>query len=168
MVLSTSLLILHHINEYDSDVTAVYFKKKYRALLCIYLYDAHCKTQYRKFETSIPRKGNARPHSQFPHSCVCEGFIYMYTHDRSAYSAAGKHVGQYWEYINRSPAHKCGNWDWGLAIPFLRIHKWDLCCSVGVTFVTSTVPNCPQPSLKTTHRMIDGWLNSWFIHNLYS
>ncbi len=41
------------------------------------------KTQNRKFETNIPRKGIARPQSQFPHSCVCERFIY------SANSAAG-------------------------------------------------------------------------------
>ncbi len=35
------------------------------------------KTQYRKFETNIPRKGTARPQSQFPHSCVCERFIFF-------------------------------------------------------------------------------------------
>jgi hypothetical protein len=33
------------------------------------------------FETSIPRKGIARLQSQFPHSFVCERFIY--SHDRS-------------------------------------------------------------------------------------
>ncbi len=33
------------------------------------------------------RKGIARLHFQFPHSCVCERYIYSY--DRSAYSAAG-------------------------------------------------------------------------------
>ncbi len=27
-------------------------------------------------------------------------------------------------------AWMCGNWDWGHAIPFLGIHKWDFCCSV--------------------------------------
>jgi hypothetical protein len=45
------------------------------------------KNKYRKFETNIPGKGIARPQSQFPRSCVCERFIY--SHDRSAYSAAG-------------------------------------------------------------------------------
>ncbi len=34
------------------------------------------KTQYRKFETNIPRKGIVQPQYQFPHSCVCERFIY--------------------------------------------------------------------------------------------
>ncbi len=47
-------------------------------------------TQFFTFETNIPRKGIVRPQSQFPHSCVCERFIY--SHDRSAYSAAGKYV----------------------------------------------------------------------------
>ncbi len=41
-------------------------------------------------KTNIPRKGNARPQSQLPHSWVCERFIY--SHDRSAYSATGKYV----------------------------------------------------------------------------
>jgi hypothetical protein len=50
----------------------------------------HCQAQYQKVETNIPRKGIARPQSQFPHSCVGERFIY--SHDRSAYSAAGKYV----------------------------------------------------------------------------
>jgi hypothetical protein len=34
------------------------------------------KTQYRKFETNIPRKGIVRPQSQFPHSCVCERCVW--------------------------------------------------------------------------------------------
>jgi hypothetical protein len=63
------------------------------------------KTQYRKFETNIPRKGIARPQSQFPHSRVCEGFIY--SHNRSTCSA----VDRSWEYINRSQTHECGYWD---------------------------------------------------------
>jgi hypothetical protein len=59
--------------------------------------------------TNISRKGIERPQSQ-PHSRVCEGFIYSY--DRSAYSATGKYVVDLsWEYINRSQRHECGNWD---------------------------------------------------------
>jgi hypothetical protein len=74
---------------------------------------AHCsvfrtaKTQYQKFETNIPRKEIALPQSPFPHSCVCEQFIH--SHDRSAYSAAGKYVDRSWEYINCSQTHECGN-----------------------------------------------------------
>jgi hypothetical protein len=43
----------------------------------------------RKFETNIPRKEIARPRSQFPHSCICERFIYL--HDRPTYFAAAKY-----------------------------------------------------------------------------
>ncbi len=67
------------------------------------------KTQCRIFETNIHRKGIAWPQSQFSHSCVREWFIY--SHDGSAYSAAGKYVDQSWEYINRSQINECGNWD---------------------------------------------------------
>ena len=55
------------------------------SILITLLYTA--KTQYQKFETNIPRKGIARPQSQFPHSCDYERYIY--SHDRSVYSAAG-------------------------------------------------------------------------------
>jgi hypothetical protein len=45
------------------------------------------KTKYRNFETNIPRKGISGSQSQFPHSYVCERFIY--SHDRSPDSAGG-------------------------------------------------------------------------------
>jgi hypothetical protein len=52
------------------------------------------KTQYRKFETNISRKGIARPQSQFQHSCVCcERF--MYSRCRYARYARISAVGQY-------------------------------------------------------------------------
>ncbi len=38
----------------------------------------NAKTQYHKFETNIPRKGTAWPQSQFPHSFVCERFMYIF------------------------------------------------------------------------------------------
>ncbi len=82
------------------------------------------KTQYRKFEGNIPRKGI----SQFPHSCVCERFISSH---RSGYSATGKYVYRSWEYINRLQTHECGNWERVRAIPFLGIYKWDFRCSAG-------------------------------------
>jgi hypothetical protein len=45
------------------------------------------KKKYEKLETNILRKGIARPQSQFAQSCVFERFIY--SHNGSAYSAAG-------------------------------------------------------------------------------
>ncbi len=64
----------------------------------------HCKDTIPKIlKENIPRKGFASSQSQFPHSCVCEQFTY--SHNRSAYSAAGKYVDRSWNYINRSQTH---------------------------------------------------------------
>jgi hypothetical protein len=90
------------------------------------------KTQYWKFETNIPRKGIARPQSQFLHSCVCERFIY--SHHRYAYSALGKYVDRSWKWTYRLHTHECGIRDWSRAIPFLGIHNWDFRCSVLIFF----------------------------------
>ncbi len=73
------------------------------------------KNQYRKFETNVPRKGIARPRSQFPHSCVCERFIYSHYQNMQ---------------LNRPIQTQSGNGDWGCAIPKKGIHKWDFRCSV--------------------------------------
>ena len=87
------------------------------------------KTEYRRFETKIPGKRNCAasvPISTF----MCLWAIYiLYSHNRSAYSAAGKYVDRVWEYINRSPIHECWNWNWGRTIPFLGIYKRDFHCS---------------------------------------
>ncbi len=95
------------------------------------------ETQYREFETNISRKGITRPQSQFPHSCVCVRFIY--SHDRSAYSAAGKYVNWSWDYINRSQTRECGNWDCGRAIPLLGIHKWNFRRSVSCPHLSALI-----------------------------
>ncbi len=41
-----------------------------------------------------------------------------------------KYVDWSWECINCSQTHECGNWNWGCAIPFLGINKWDFHCNV--------------------------------------
>ncbi len=63
-------------------------------------------TLQQKSHLCIPRKGIVRPQSKFPHSCICERFIY--SHNCSAYSAGGKYVDWSWVYINRSQAYECG------------------------------------------------------------
>jgi hypothetical protein len=80
------------------------------------------KIQYQKFETNIHRKGIVRSQSQFPHSCVCERFIF--SQDRFAYSATGNmrtYPGNI--YVNLSQTHECGNLDWGRTFSFLGIHN---------------------------------------------
>ncbi len=64
---------------------------------------------------------------------ICERFIYF--QDRSAYSAAGKYVDRFWEYINRSQIHECRNWDWGRAIPRNGIHNGYFLWSVDITLL---------------------------------
>jgi hypothetical protein len=56
----------------------------------------------------IPKKGIAWSQSQFPHSFVCERFIYQ-----STYIPAAEQADRLWEYINRSQTHECG-WKLGL------------------------------------------------------
>ncbi len=41
-----------------------------------------------------------------------------------------QYVYRFWEYLNRSQTHECGNWDWGCVIPPIGIHKWDFRSSV--------------------------------------
>ncbi len=51
-----------------------------------------------KFHLYIPFLGIARPQSQFPHSCVCKGFIF--SQDRSTYFPAAEWADRSWKYIN--------------------------------------------------------------------
>ncbi len=100
------------------------------------------KTKYQNFETNIPRKGISGSQSQFPHSCVCEWFLY--SHDRSAYSAGGNtYVERSWDYLNRSLTHECGNWGSGRAFPRKGIHMRNFLCSAAVLIGWS--PATPPP-----------------------
>jgi hypothetical protein len=102
------------------------------------------------------------------------------SHDWSSYSASGNYVDRSWEYINLSPIRECGNWDWVRAIPYLGIHKWDFCCSVGgqaasfrspPPFSLDTPnyppsPNCGQVS-DVRHNSPHGVQSCLFIQKLY-
>jgi hypothetical protein len=50
-------------------------------------------TLQRNLDLCIPRKGIARPQSQFPHSCVCER-----SHVRSTYFPAAELADRSWEF----------------------------------------------------------------------
>ena len=71
-----------------------------------------------------------------PNSYVfCEAFVY--SHDQSAYSAAGKYVDRSWEYINRKPkTHVSGFY-------VLRKITNKYCCT------------------KTQNRIPFHWIDSW-------
>ncbi len=69
-------------------------------------------TLQRIFILCIPRKGIARPQSQFPHSCVQELSIYSHRSE---------------EYINRSQKHGSRNWDCSRACVCFEFEK--KCCA---------------------------------------
>ncbi len=79
------------------------------------------RPKFWKFETNKPRRGTAQSQFQFPHSCFCEQFTYMYIPtiglpillQENMWTDPGAHI------------HECGNWDWCHAIHFLGINKWD-------------------------------------------
>jgi hypothetical protein len=81
-----------------------------------------------KSHLCIPFLGIARPQSQFPHSCVCERFIY--SQDRSTYFPAAEQADQSWKYKNLSQIYECGNWETEsynsvleITVSILGIHK---------------------------------------------
>ncbi len=123
-ILINIIYLLWHRRKKVEEIFLIYNELMKWTIVKLYT----AKGQCRKVEKHIHRKGIARRQSQFPHSCVCERFIY--SHDRSAYSAAGKYVDRSWVYINRSQTHECRNWVWGRAIPRKGINKWDFRCSV--------------------------------------
>ena len=113
-----------------------------------------CHTLQRKSHLCVPRKGIARPQSQFTHSCVCERFIY--SHNRVLPILLQENIwpdlGNTVYFKNRSHTHECGNWDWGRAIPFLEMRNWDFCCSAkselykecSVLLLSSSRRNAPK------------------------
>ncbi len=66
------------------------------------------KTQYRKFETNIPRKGIARPQSQsqFPYSCALSD-LYIPTIGLPILLQENMWI----PVEKRSKTHECGIWD---------------------------------------------------------
>ncbi len=92
----------------------------------------------------------------------------MYSHDGSAYSAAiicGV-VDRSWEYINRSQTNEFGNWNWGRAIPFLGIHKWDSRCSAGSSIHYISFQSKTLEFVKSTDWLLWNY-KLWDIYTLW-
>ncbi len=69
----------------------------------------HVFTLQRKSHLCIPLLWIFRPQSQFPHSCVCERFIY--SHDRSTYFPAAEEADRSWKYVSLSQIYECRSWE---------------------------------------------------------
>ncbi len=83
--------------------------------------------------------------------------------------AAAKCVDRSWEYKNRSQTHECRNWDWGCAIPFPGIHKFDVRYSVSYwparLHKLAGRHNSPMPE-STISRLQPGTMNLATVHAL--
>ncbi len=82
-----------------------------------------------KLHIYIPFLGTVRPQSQFPHSCVCE--IFIYSQDQSTYFPAAEWADRSWKYINLSQIYECRNWETEyynsvleIIVSFLGKFKW--------------------------------------------
>jgi hypothetical protein len=58
-------------------------------------------TKLQRLDLCIPSKGTARPQYQFPHSCVCERFIYVFPWAVHLFSAA-EYADRLWVYMYKS------------------------------------------------------------------
>jgi hypothetical protein len=80
----------------------------FASIVCHQLWLPHCKDTIPKIRNKYSQKKNcAWPQSQISHSCICGRFIY--SQDRSAYSATGKFMDRFWEYVNCSQTYESGN-----------------------------------------------------------
>jgi hypothetical protein len=113
-------------------------------------YTVQCKHKITKIQNIYSQKRNWAASVLTP-ICMCLWAFFLYSHDRSAYSAAVKYVDRFWEYLNRSQTHECGNWVWGRAIPFLGIHKWDFRCTRSVTNLN---PKCISQATCSLHGLL--------------
>ncbi len=104
-------------------------------------------TLKRKSHFYIPFMGIARTPSRFPHSCVCERFIY--SQDRLTFLQ--QNADRSWEYISRSQTHECGNWDCGRAC---NSFSGNICFKFSVLVLCSAdaqVPECLNRNHCTIH-----------------
>jgi hypothetical protein len=82
-------------------------------------------TLQRKSHLCIPFLGIARPQSQFPHSCVCERFIYIYP---GLVQLCGcSKIDRSWKYINLSQIYECRNCEtehYNSVLEIRRLHSF--------------------------------------------
>ncbi len=104
----------------------------------------HCKEKMPKIWNKYSQKrsiGASVPISPF--MCLWANFIFPRWVCLFCWR---KYVDRFWDYINRSQTHECGNWGWGRAILRKGIYKWR--CSVRGTRLTSRQKETRQSLIK--------------------
>ncbi len=95
---------------------------QYKCLVPIYVFP--------KMKLLFPKHNcNVLSPSSYTHISVRD--LYISWIGLPIYSDAGNYVDRSWEFINCSQTHECGNCDWGRAIPWKGMHKWNFQCSAG-------------------------------------
>ncbi len=157
------------------------------------IYSQTAKTQYRKLETNIPRKGTARlqSHSYIPvsvsdmyipliglpillqenrNSWIERGNIIIYIAHRNMNVEIGTEAAQSGEYINHSQRHECRNWEWGRAVPLLGTHKSKFLCNA-CTFQRLICSGLSSASAAAMRTIRDSWksvcVTSWQIYHYF-
>ncbi len=126
-VLSVSIFFTKNSQNYSQSQLS----SKLIAVSCYCLVVAVSSTLLRRSDLCIPRNETARPHSQFPHSCICDRFIY--SQDRSTFSILRQQIRQTDPgniCIYRSQIHECRNSERGRAVSFLGIFVSNFWCCV--------------------------------------
>jgi hypothetical protein len=85
----------------------------YYLLCALYMYRTSRTLQRHCTENRIKIFPERKLRGISPNFCIhiSVSALYAYSHDRSAYLAAGKEVDGWWEYINRSHIYECKNWE---------------------------------------------------------
>jgi hypothetical protein len=76
---------------------------------------------HRKIDSERVKAGSILPVSDVPNFHIHVSVIDLYIPKIGPHIFLQEKANRSWEYINRSQAHECGNWDCGRAIPFLGI-----------------------------------------------
>ncbi len=110
-----------------------------RKHLCFCKINLHCKDTIPKIRNKYSQKRNSAA-SVTISTLMCPWTIYIFPRSVCIFCSR-KIFGPIMEIYKSltDTVHECGNWNWGRAIPFLGMHKWDFRCSAFIDISNSTL-----------------------------